>query len=186
VTGANKIWIAGSHSAGLPDSVLFRSITRAKELFSAGVTLEDASSLKDAIDIPADLCELELHERRKVESFLRLAQSAGADATYVAQNRKAWWSIGLREPAPILATYMARRPPTFVRNLIQARHINIAHGLYPRVDLSCTVLDRLARFLSGGVSVEQGRTYSGGLTKFEPREMERISVPSPATLEAMA
>ena len=35
---------------------------------------------------------------------------------------------------------MARRSPTFVRNLGEARHINIAHGLYPRDPLSKTVL----------------------------------------------
>jgi hypothetical protein len=27
--------------------------------------------------------------------------------------------------------------------------------------------------------VDDGRTYAGGLTKFEPREMERLLVPDP-------
>jgi hypothetical protein len=27
--------------------------------------------------------------------------------------------------------------------------------------------------------VDDGRTYAGGLTKFEPREMERLLVPTP-------
>ena len=35
------------------------------------------------------------------------------------------------KPPPIMATYMARRPPAFVRNLADARYINIAHGIYP-------------------------------------------------------
>ncbi len=43
---------------------------------------------------------------------------------------------------------------------------------------------RLTEALSRGVSVDDGRTYSGGLTKFEPREMERLWIPSP--LEAVA
>jgi len=29
------------------------------------------------------------------------------------------------------------------------------------------------------VSVQDGRTYAGGLTKFEPREMERLTIPNP-------
>lgn len=186
VTGANRIWIAGEHSRELPTSVLFPSVTRAKELFAAGSILEDSSHLRDVIDIPQDLSALVDVERKAVERFLRRAKSAGADAGYVAQNRKAWWSVGLRTPAPILATYMARRPPAFVRNIAEVRHINIAHGLYPRDPLSITLLDRLARFLNGAVSTQQGRTYAGGLTKFEPREMERIPVPSPAMLENMA
>ena len=72
---------------------------------------------------------------------------------------------------------MARRPPAFVRNLALARHINIAHGLYPREPLSDQTLDSLAQILRSVVCQSQGRTYAGGLTKFEPREMERIPVP---------
>jgi hypothetical protein len=81
---------------------------------------------------------------------------------------------------------MARRPPAFVRNLAGARHINIAHGLYPRDPLSPGVLDALARYLSSAVTRAQGRTYAGGLTKFEPKEMERLLVPAATLLEQPA
>ncbi len=72
---------------------------------------------------------------------------------------------------------MARRSPAFVRNLCEARHINIAHGLYPRDPMTASQLDLLAGWLRKNVSVESGRTYAGGLTKFEPKEIERIAVP---------
>ncbi|MBL8219059.1 MAG: N-6 DNA methylase [Bryobacterales bacterium] len=183
VTGSNRIWIAGPHSAGLPESVLFRTVTKAKELFSAGGVLADNSGLRDVIDLPGDLSVFSGSEKAQVEAFLRYAKEAGAADGYVAGNRRAWWSVGLRSPAPILATYMARRPPAFVRNLASARHINIAHGLYPREPLGEDVLDNLAEYLSTSTSVQQGRTYAGGLTKFEPREMERILVPSPEALK---
>jgi hypothetical protein len=39
------------------------------------------------------------------------------------------------------------------------------------------VLDRLAAYLRSSVALGQGRTYAGGLTKFEPGEMERLTVP---------
>jgi hypothetical protein len=188
VTGANRIWIAGPHSASasLPRSVLFPTVTRAKELFSAGTALADASQLRNVIDIPADLSVFDSEERKAIDQFMKLAKSAGVDDGYIAKNRRAWWSVGLRNPAPILATYMARRAPAFVRNLVDARHINIAHGLYPRDPMSTVLLNRLANYLSTAVSMHQGRTYAGGLTKFEPREMERIPVPSPKMLESMA
>jgi hypothetical protein len=182
VTGANRMWIAGKHSANLPESVLFPTVTRAKELFAAGSALADDSQLRNVIDIPADLSVFDVEERKAIDQFMKLAKSAGVDDGYVAKNRRAWWSIGLRTPAPILATYMARRAPAFVRNLVDARHINIAHGLYPRDPMSSTLLLRLANYLSTAVSTHQGRTYAGGLTKFEPREMERLLVPSPEML----
>ena len=188
VTGANKVWIAGGHSAGLPESVLFSTVTRARELFGAGRTLRDPADLRRVIDLPVDLDELEglnPAERRAVERFLKYARAQQADRGYVARNRRAWWSVGLRQSAPILATYMARRPPAFVRNVVGARHINIAHGLYPREPLSEPIMRRLVLHLCTSVSTHDGRTYSGGLTKFEPREMERLPVPD-LTLLAQA
>jgi adenine-specific DNA-methyltransferase len=135
------------------------------------------------IDLPIDLDVFDSAERKQIDRFLTRAKKAGADQSYVAINRKAWWSVGLREPAPILATYMARRPPAFVLNRADARHINIAHGLYPRVPLNDAVLSGLAEYLSSETSVSEGRTYAGGLTKFEPREMERLLVPDIKLLE---
>jgi len=186
VTGANRVWIAGAHSEGLPSSVLFPTVTRARELFSAGSVLDDPTTLRQVIDLPTDLDQLDAADRRAVERFLERARRMGADLGYIASNRKAWWAVGLRSPAPVLATYMARRPPAFVRNRADARHINIAHGLYPREPLSETVVAGLIRYLAQATRLTDGRTYAGGLTKFEPREMERLLVPTPALLEAQA
>ncbi|MCC7539465.1 MAG: class I SAM-dependent methyltransferase [Deltaproteobacteria bacterium] len=183
VTGANAIWIVDG-ATDVPESFLHPTVTKARELFAAGAELLDASSLRRVIDLPIDLDTLDDDDRARVERFLRRAATMGAKAGYIARTRRAWWSVGLRAPAPILATYMARRPPAFVRNRAQARHINIAHGLYPRLPLSATALDRLADYLATRTSVADGRTYAGGLTKFEPREMERLLVPDPDLLVA--
>jgi adenine-specific DNA-methyltransferase len=185
VTGANKVWIAGQHSEVLPASVLFPSVTKARELIRAGLVLQDPSNLRRVIDLPVDLDVFDGAERRAVDRFLRVARRLGAADSYIAQNRKAWWSVGLRQPAPILATYMARRPPAFVRNLADARHINIAHGLYPREPLTEGMLTALVTYLATATNVGDGRTYAGGLTKFEPREMERIFVPTPQLLGSL-
>ena len=64
-----------------------------------------------------------------------------------------------------------------MRNTAEARHINIAHGIYPREPMDSLELDALAAYLRTSVSTASGRTYAGGLTKFEPREMERLVVP---------
>ncbi len=142
------------------------------------------NGLKVVIDLPVDLDVFDADDRKQVDNFLRIAKRRKVDEGYIAATRKAWWSVGLRDAAPLLATYMARRPPAFVRNEADARHINIAHGLYPREELGDLVLDNLGAYLRTAVSMDSGRTYAGGLTKFEPREMERIVVPTVEMLTA--
>lgn len=186
VTGANDVWIAGASNLALPARFLKPTITKARELIAAGSILADDSELRRVIDLPPDLDTLTLSERRAIERFLAWARRHGAHETYIARHRRAWWSVGLKDPAPILCTYMARRPPAFVRNLCNARHINIAHGLYPREPLTPGLLDALATWLRSKVSLTQGRTYAGGLTKFEPKEVERLPIPDPAALAAGA
>lgn len=184
VTGANGVWIAGAHSVGLPEAVLFPTITRAREVLEADGLLSDSHRLRRVIDLPADLDELDIPARKAVEKFLKVAKAMGANTGYVASHRKAWWAVGLRAAAPIISTYMARRPPGFIINKADARHINIAHGLYPREHLGEAVQKKLVAFLQTNISQKSGRTYAGGLTKFEPREMERLIVPGPALLVA--
>lgn len=184
VTGGNSVWIAGEQASSLPDSVLIPTITKARDLLSAGEELNCNAPLRRVVDIPTDLDALNDDEKQAVEQFLRWAKSQGAHESYIAQHRRAWWAVGLKAPAPILCTYMARRSPAFVRNLCGARHINVAHGLYPRQDLPSETLDRLAGWLRSNVVTDDGRTYAGGLTKFEPKELERILVPSLEALPA--
>lgn len=182
VTGANRVWIAGDHSEGLPDEVLFPTVTRAVELFEAGWQLTDPDRLRRVIDLPPNLNQFRGRRRAAIDLFLARAEQMGARDSYTARHRSTWWSIRLRPPAPILATYMARQPPAFVLNRAEARHLNIAHGLYPREPMPDKMLTALVRFLRDSATTEGGREYAGGLTKYEPGEMERIPVPEPSVL----
>ena len=80
-------------------------------------------------------------------------------------------------------TYMARRAPVFIANPERIRSLNVVHGIYPLVELSDFAVSGLVAYLNSSVARSEGRTYSGGLTKFEPREVENLWVPSPAMLE---
>ncbi len=134
-------------------------------------------ALRRVIDLPADLDRLAAEERSTVQRFLAWARRLGAHESYIARHRKPWWSVGLRAPAPILCTYMARRAPAFVRNAAKARHINIAHGLYPREPLGEPALAAILAYLRHHTSTAGGRIYAGGLVKFEPKELERLLLP---------
>ena len=178
MTGANKVWVVRRGDVDLPESVLVPSVTKARELFEAGETLVSNLHLKCIVDIPLNYQLLDNDSVVRIEQYIAYAQSIGADRGYVARHRRAWWSVGLGEPAPILATYMARRPPRFVKNCVRAGHINVVHGLYPRGKYSDQDVDLLVQYLNRNVELVDGRTYAGCLTKFEPKEMERLMVPS--------
>lgn len=178
VTGCNAVWIAGEHATRLPKRFLIPTVTRARELFDlGGQPLVDDRNLRRVIDLPVQLDGLTADERRRVEAFLAWAKAKGVDKGFVATNRAAWWAVQLREPAPILCTYMARRAPVFVRNTAGARLLNIAHGLYPRRPMTEAQLNGVIRYLNQTANTGGGRTYAGGLTKYEPREVERLFVP---------
>jgi hypothetical protein len=154
------------------------TVTRAEQLIGAEPVLEADVQLAQVVDLPASLDELDASELRLVEDFIKWAKESGAADGYIARHRSPWWSVRLGPPAPIVCTYMARRLPAFVRNRAGARLLNIAHGLYPREELSDEQLLRLAAALRASVQRNQGRTYAGGLTKFEPKEVERILIPA--------
>jgi len=176
VTGANQVWIASEETPPLPPALLIPAVTRARELFAAGIELRPGAPLRRVIDLPGELDGLAASERAAVERFLAWARRRGADRPYVARHRSPWWAVRLLPPAPILVTYMARRPPAFVRNPAGARHLNIAHGLYPRQPMTPDALDALAVALRAAAGSATGRTYAGGLLKLEPREIERLRV----------
>ncbi len=178
VTGKNAVWIDGEDHPEVPARLKVPCVTGAEEVFDAYERGEmPLWSLRQVIDLPKDLSTLTNGERLLVERFLRWAQKMGADETYIAQHRTPWWSVKLHPPAPIICTYMARRRPVFVRNRAGARLLNIAHGLYPRRPLTDAELDQACDAMNQAFHLGQGRTYAGGLVKFEPRAVEAVEIP---------
>ncbi len=185
VTGMNSIWVASQQTKALiPARYLFPCITDAKEILGlTGSSLDSVDGLKLVIDLPQDLDTLSDRDRDRVMRFLEIARSAGAADTYVAGHRKPWWRVGLRQPAVIVMTYMARRAPKFALNRCSARLLNIAHGLYPRAPMSGAQLRRIVDWLNQTPLGRIGRTYAGGLMKIEPGDALRIRVPHPDFLD---
>jgi N-6 DNA Methylase len=184
VTGANNVWIVSAETPELPASLLFPAVTKAAEIINSGGEITNCSRLREVIDLPLDLSQLDSGWRVMVGRFLAWARARGADQTYIARHRRAWHSVGLYEPAPVLATYMARHPPAFALNPCDARHLNISHGLYPREHMTSGTLRALVMWLNSNVALAQGRTYAGGLVKFEPGELERVAIPPLASFQS--
>jgi hypothetical protein len=174
VTGANKFFVMSREMArerGIA-SFCVPLIASADELFAAnGVAHETAASLV-GLEIPKNI---DLTRHRALAAYLRSGKALGVHETYVASHRRPWYSVTYPRP-PIIASYMARQAPIFARNPDGLGLLNVAHGLHPHRPLDDNTLDRIVATLNDtrAFFVGRGRTYHGGLEKFEPGEMEAL------------
>lgn len=156
------------------------AITRAEELFRAGDVVRDGPERRLLLMLPRDV---DRRAHPAVDAYLRLGETARHDKPpiaqgYLARHRKPWWYLGPPSAPPIIASYMARQAPTFAYNPDGLVLLNIAHGIYPHQPLSADATQSLVRQLNAARATFRGhgRTYQGGLEKFEPREMENLPV----------
>lgn len=182
VTGANDFFVMPRREARARGIQHFciPVISSAKEIFQSGGVLQDTGERLVALEIPSDT-RIEQHER--LAAYIRAGEAAGVHKRYITARRRPWYSLRYHRPVAV-ATYMARQPPYFALNPDGLGLLNIAHGLYPTSLMSLEALrnaieqlNDARRSFAGG-----GRTYHGGLEKFEPREMENL--PLPQGLEA--
>lgn len=178
-TGANDYFVLRKEemlARGLGDFAR-PVVTSAEEVFQSRGMLRMRPDTRYVLDVPGAL-GANAFAHPGLDRFLREGESRGIPGRYLCRQRKFWWVLAPRTP-PIVATYMARRPPAFVLNPDGMAILNTCHGLYPKVHLTAVQLRGLVGYLNslGSELSGVGRTYHGGLQKFEPREMEAIRVP---------
>ena len=179
VTGMNAAWVLAPDQALLPASLVVPAVTRARDIIDG--TLQQTAGvarLKRVANLPPDLGALTGHEHTLAQAFVRRARALGADRSYVARHRAAWHVLDLRPPPALLVSYMGRRPPVFCSNPHGLTYLNIAHGLYPREPLAAALLKRMVDYLNRAVDIHSGRVYGGGLVKFEPSDVARLTLPA--------
>lgn len=137
-----------------------------------------ASTSKDDTDVHPNVVE-----------YLKYGMSDDVQAhdSYLARNREPWYVVDRRDPAPVLVTYMSRGGCRFILNETDARNLNNLHGLYNDLQLTDRELKALLAYLNSGFADEivrrSGRTYSTGMDKIEPNELESVPIINPRELD---
>lgn len=115
-----------------------------------------------------------------------MSDEVEAHSGYLARKRSPWFVVDRRDPPPILVTYMSRGGSRFIRNETDARNLSNLHGIYFNVDITETEMKALLAYLNSEFASEvvrrSGRTYSSGMDKIEPNEMEGVPVLDPRGL----
>ena len=178
VTGMNAAWVLPPDQSLLPCHLVVPAVTRAREIID-GLLGEaaDVARLKRVAKLPPDLEVLTGRDKTLALAFVQRAHTLGADQGYVARHRTPWHFLDLRPAPAVLVSYMGRRPPVFRSNPHGLTYLNIAHGLYPRQPMTATLLDRIVAYLNSAVDIHSGRVYGGGLVKFEPSDVARLTLP---------
>lgn len=178
VTGLNAAWILPPDAPADWQALGVAAVTRAREIIDGTVLAGDAAKrVRRVIDLPSELDQLAPHLRAAADQLVARARVLGAHSSYVARQRAAWFSVGMRAPPAAFVSYMGRRPPVFSPNPHGLSYLNIAHGLYPRVPVSLSELTRMLDHLNVNTALFSGRVYGGGLAKFEPSDIARLRLP---------
>ncbi len=154
------------------------AVTNASEIFASHGVVRDSAERRLLLEVPVDI------DRRSHPALDRCLASGESSSDgsvpvserYLAAHRRPWWYLGKPKAPPIVVSYMARQAPMFALNPDSLALINIAHGVYPAQLMSKRALRQFVARLNEARSsfVGSGRTYQGGLEKFEPREMEAL------------
>jgi adenine-specific DNA-methyltransferase len=183
VTGANDYFLLTRERAAELGVLEWcrPAITSAREVLDAGGVVRDGPDRRLLFAPPRDV---DRNAHSALDRYLRRGEHRQMDAPairdrYITSHRTPWWHHGPLRAPPIVASYMARRPPVFALNPDGLALVNIAHGLYPHRELNEEELGALVLHLNGLRESfrGRGRTYHGGLEKFEPGEMEALIVP---------
>jgi tRNA1(Val) A37 N6-methylase TrmN6 len=136
-----------------------------------------------------DKSENEEEETPSVVEYLQHGMSDEIEAHdgYLARNRSPWFVVDRRDPPPIVLTYMSRGGTRFIRNETTARNLSNLHGMYIDVEMDEPQLKALLAYLNSEFASEvvrrSGRTYSSGMDKIEPNEVEGVPVLDPRGLD---
>jgi hypothetical protein len=122
---------------------------------------------------PSGRPPVEIHTGRPAAGDVACLRACGAARRGAASISEAWCFTPASKSG-----FKSGEISTRARELFDAGLLADTAGLRRVVDLP-PELGPLAAALNEAAAGADGRTYAGGLTKFEPREMERIRVVAP-------
>ncbi|HEX6898708.1 MAG TPA: N-6 DNA methylase [Thermoanaerobaculia bacterium] len=183
VSGANEFFVLTPEQAGhwrLPETSLRPALTRARQIPGLRITRADVTQMRSH----GERCLLWLpgeHLTHAERIYIQRGEDLGYAGRYKCRVRSPWYRVpGVSTPDAFL-TYMSDVAPRLCLN--QAKVVSSNTLLNVRLEKVPVALRKafVVAFYNSAtlLSCERiGRSYGGGVLKLEPREADRILVPS--------
>ncbi len=116
-------------------------------------------------------------KNENVLKYIKLGEKKGINEKYLTKNRKPWFAIEKRPPAPILVSVFNRKGMKFIRNAAGVHNLTTFHCIYLHNDdlFENRNIDLFFAYLLTDIAKklfnENRREYGNGLTKFEPNDI---------------
>ena len=180
-TGANEYFTfkkskAKKHS--IPNENLLPCICKAKDVKGNFFTSSDYKRLVENDEL-SYLFNAKDSNNNDVCEYIVLGKKEKVNEKYLTKNRKPWYALENRPPAPIWVSVFNRNGIKFIRNEANISNLTTFHCVYPtNSDLFSNVsIDLLFAYLLTDVAKEifsdNRREYGNGLKKFEPNDLNK-------------
>jgi adenine-specific DNA-methyltransferase len=121
-------------------------------------------------------------------SYIEQGRAAGVHKAYKCRVRTPWWKVPKVAIPDAFLTYMNHDTPRLVTNRAEVTYLNSIHGISFTVNRRVLAMDLLPMAMLNSVTLLGaeivGRAYGGGLLKIEPKEADRLPVPSLVVIKA--
>lgn len=123
-------------------------------------------------------------------AYIEAGEATHVHTAYKCRMRKPWWRVPVVPTPDLFLTYMDHERPRVVTNEARVSHLNSLYGIelfngrrtLGRELLPLAMLNSVTLLSAEMV----GRAYGGGLLKLEPREADKLLVPSLTSIESVA
>ncbi len=183
-TGANDYFTFRPSKAkkySIQSDNLLPCICKAKDVKSVFFTMDDFKLL-ERNDEPVFLFDALKSKNEAVEKYIRKGIEEGINKKYLTKNRKIWYSLENRPPAPIWVSVFNRNGLKFIRNEAGISNLTTFHCVYlKQSDLFSKINpDLLFAYLltdiAKGIFSDNRREYGNGLKKFEPNDLNKAQM----------